>query len=144
MVVRTIDIILIAALLGGVAWTFKVKNDSEDALARMAALERKIAHEREVIDLLRADWSLLTSPERLERLVERYNDALGLIEARPQQFVTLSDVPEKSPLIQFETLTAQERQAAVSPLDAWLVTGSTSHGIPRRSDIVEEEGKRVR
>lgn len=93
MIVRTIDIIMVAALLGSASWTFKVKNDSEQALARVAELENRIEREREAIDILRADWSLLTSPDRLEHLVQRHKDELGLEPARPEQYMNMDAVP---------------------------------------------------
>jgi cell division protein FtsL len=97
MIVRTVDIIMVAALLGAASWTFKVKNDSERAHAKVAELERQIEREREAVDLLRADWSLLTSPDRLQALVERHNGELGLEDARPEQFVGIEEVPVKPP-----------------------------------------------
>lgn len=97
MIVRTIDIIMVAALLGSATWTFKVKNDSERAHARVAELERQIAREREAVVLLRADWALLTSPDRLEALVERHREELGLEMARPEQFVGIEEVPVRPP-----------------------------------------------
>jgi cell division protein FtsL len=95
MIVRTFDIIVVAALLGSATWTFKVKNDSERAHERVAELERQIEREREAVDLLRADWSLLTSPDRLQALVERHREELGLETARPEQFVDIEEVPSR-------------------------------------------------
>ena len=124
MIVRTVDIVLIAALLGSAAWTFKVKNDSEQALARVADLEAQIAREREAIALLRADWSLLTSPDRLARLVERHQSQLGLEAAKPDQFIGLGEIPEKVP--QFHHSPDIERAEAAGPFDSdlGLTTGS--------------------
>ncbi len=75
---RSLDFLMIVALIAGAAWTFKIKADSEAALQRATVLERQIELEREAIDLLRADWSLLTSPDRLQKLVDHYRDELQL------------------------------------------------------------------
>ncbi|MCB1464340.1 MAG: hypothetical protein KDJ90_18420 [Nitratireductor sp.] len=90
---RTLDVIMIAALIGAASWTFKVKYDSEAAMARVAKLEKRLQIEKEAIDILNADWSLLTSPERLKKLVERYREELPLEPTEPKMIGTLEDVP---------------------------------------------------
>ncbi len=96
---RTLDIVMIGALIAGAGWTFKVKHDAEQAVARVETLETRIRLEREAIEILKADWSLLTSPERLEALIERYKDELMLDHAQPRQIVTFDKIPEKQPEI---------------------------------------------
>lgn len=90
---RGVNIILLALLIAVVSWTFKVKNDSQIALARVAELERQIAAEKIEIDLLKSDWSLLTSPERLQDLVTRYGDELNLKPMLPEQLAREDDLP---------------------------------------------------
>jgi hypothetical protein len=96
---RTLDIVMIGALIAGAGWTFKVKHDAEQAVARVETLETRIRLEREAIEILKADWSLLTSPDRLEVLLTRYKEELGLENAQPRQIVPLDKVPEKQPEI---------------------------------------------
>jgi hypothetical protein len=96
---RTLDIVMIGALIAGAGWTFKVKHDAEQAVARVETLETRIRLEREAMEILKADWSLLTSPERLEALIERYKDELMLDHAQPRQILTLGEIPEKQPEI---------------------------------------------
>lgn len=117
---RTVDIIMIGALIAGAAWTFKVKYDSEIAVARVARLEKQLQLEREAIDILKADWSLLTSPERLEKLVERYREELQLETVAPQQVGTLDEIPERSAA----TDPATEDFAAGGAPDRSAVTGA--------------------
>lgn len=90
---RSFDILMIVALIAGAAWTFKIKSDSEAALQRTAVLQRQIELEREAIDLLRADWSLLTSPERLQKLVDRYRDELQLEPATAGHIGQAREIP---------------------------------------------------
>lgn len=92
---RTIDILMVGLLLGGAAFTYKIKHDSEVAIERVAELERKIKSEQDAIDVLLADWSLLTSPARLEKLVAKYREELGLEEIVSTQLGSLNEVPEK-------------------------------------------------
>jgi len=94
-VLRTIDVLMVALLLGGAAFTYKIKHDSEVAIERVAELERKIKSEQDAIDVLLADWSLLTSPARLEKLVAKYREELGLEEVVSTQIGTIDEVPAK-------------------------------------------------
>jgi len=57
-VLRSLDLFMIALLIGVVIWTFKVKHDSEVALERVTKLEKKIKAEEIEIDLLNSDWGL--------------------------------------------------------------------------------------
>lgn len=94
---RPLDVAMIAALIAAGSWTFKVKHDSELAMQRVGELERAIAAEREAIDILRSDWALLTSPDRLQRLVERHGGELKLTPLDPERIVRIDDIPLKTP-----------------------------------------------
>ena len=91
-VLRAFDLLMIGVLLAVVFWTFKVKNDSQVALEKVAKLERQIEAERIEIGLLKSDWSLLTSPVRLEQLVVRYERELQLEPMVPSQLASESDL----------------------------------------------------
>lgn len=90
---RTLDVVMIGLLLGGAAFTFKVKQDSEAAIDRVATLQNQINAEQDAIDVLQADWSLLTDPKRLQTLAERYGDQLGLEPLDPAAIGKVTDVP---------------------------------------------------
>ena len=99
IVFRWLDIAMVVVLLGVVGWTFKVKHDSHLTLDRVAELERRIAAEKAEIELLKSDWSLLTSPTRLQELVERYGDQLELQPMQPEQLIGEENLPQyKRPL----------------------------------------------
>lgn len=103
---RTLDVVMIGLLLGGTAFTFKIKQDSEAAIERVQQLERRIAAEREAIDVLRADWSLLNDPRRLQKLAERYGEQLGLEPLKPEQIGSFEDIPERPPSLPREGAAA--------------------------------------
>ena len=92
---RTIDIIMILVMVSAAAVTYKIKADSEEELRQVRKIERQIAEEEDSIDLLKADWSLLTQPSRIQRLVDAHKDALGLQATDSRQVTDLSAVPEK-------------------------------------------------
>lgn len=90
---RTFDIILIAAMLVAATVTYKIKYDAEKQIAVINKLKREIKHEEDTIRLLRADWSLLTQPGRLQKLVEVYDAELGLKPIEALQITHVDDIP---------------------------------------------------
>jgi hypothetical protein len=127
-------LIMIAALIGTAGYTFKIKHDAEQAAARVETLETRMRLEREAIDILKADWSLLTSPDRLEKLVERHKEELGLEPATPRQIVTIDKIPQRPPElapIDGEDLPEDGREASTGD---GTVTGSIA-----RLDTADDE-----
>ena len=125
---RTVDIIMIGLLLGGAAFTFKIKHDSELAIARVAELEKQIQAERDAIDVLKADWSLLSDPKRLELLVEKYREDLGLEILDPVNIGTLGEVPEKIAIP--DTLPGRDI-AGIIEKDQKIITGTVNRARAR-------------
>jgi hypothetical protein len=85
--------ILIAVMVGAAAFTYKTKQEAEHELAAVRKLESSIRFEKDSIDLLQADWSLLTQPARLQKLAEAYQADLQLQPVQPHQFARLAEVP---------------------------------------------------
>lgn len=94
---RSLDIVMIGLLLGGAAFTFKVKHDSEVAIEEVTKLQNQIKAEQDAIDILKADWSLLTDPKRLQVLVERYKDQLGIEPLDPTAIGDITEIPVRPP-----------------------------------------------
>ncbi|HEU4987624.1 MAG TPA: hypothetical protein VFT89_11235 [Rhizobiaceae bacterium] len=95
---RTTDMVLIAVMLSAAAFTYKIKGDAETKLAEIRKLETAIRLEEDTIDVLKADWSLLTQPARLQRLTEIYSSQLELVPVEAQQIVEIEDLPMAPPL----------------------------------------------
>ena len=93
---RTFDIIMIAAMLVAATVTYTIKYDAEKQIAIIAKLKRQIDSEKDTITLLRADWALMTQPGRLQSLVGVYAKELNLQPIEPEQFVMgVDEVPER-------------------------------------------------
>lgn len=90
---KTVDIVLVALMLCATAWTFSVKHEAEIIETQLRAVERQIAHERDTISLLEADWSLLNQPYRLQRLATAFEDELVLKPFEPAQIVSPDELP---------------------------------------------------
>lgn len=97
---RTSDIVLIGVMLSAAAFTYKSKHDTEAMLERIAKLESQIEFEKDQIDVLKADWSLLTQPSHLQQLIDIYGEELGLKALDPKQIIDvngLTSIPFPQP-----------------------------------------------
>lgn len=103
---RTSDIVLIGVMVAAAAMTYSIKRDAGEQLATVRKLQTQIRTEEETIDLLKADWSLLTQPSRLQRLVERYQEQLGLEQVNPYQFARIDSLPQRP--LSIEDITAAD------------------------------------
>ena len=92
---KTFDIIMIMVMVSAAAVTYRIKATSEDQLRQVQRLEKQIANEEDSIDLLKADWSLLTQPSRIEKLAKAHVGELGLVATDSRQVTDLSAIPEK-------------------------------------------------
>jgi len=95
MISRYVNLVLVIGVLAAAATVYDMKHDAERAAERVAELQRKIEEERERLQILRAEWSLLNDPARLQRLVERYNEHLNLQPLSVEQITRIDDVPVK-------------------------------------------------
>ena len=75
---RPSDIVLIAVMVAAAAFTYKTKQEAEGQLDAVRKLQAQIRFEEDSINLLKADWSLLTQPSRLQRLATTYDAELQL------------------------------------------------------------------
>jgi hypothetical protein len=99
-VFRTSDIVLIAVMVAAAAFTYKTKHEAEDRLAQVRKIEAEIKYEQDTTDLLKADWSMLTQPSRLQKLAEIYQAELKLAPVEASQIGSLEDLPQKPVEIQ--------------------------------------------
>ncbi|MBL8584578.1 MAG: hypothetical protein JNL61_20430 [Rhizobiaceae bacterium] len=90
---RTSDVILFAVMVSAAAFTYKTKHEAENRLDVVRKLEAQIRLEEDTIDLLKADWSLLTQPARLQKLTEIYQSELDLQPTSARQIVGIEEVP---------------------------------------------------
>lgn len=95
MMFRATDMVMIGLMVAAAAFTYKTKHDAENQYEQIRKVEAQIRYEEDTISILKADWSLLTQPGRLQRLVETYGEQLKLATVEPTQIVTLDAVPLK-------------------------------------------------
>ncbi len=86
----SIAFVAVAALL-----VFQLKYRTEAVSERVVALQRNVDAEQETISLLRAEWSFLVQPSRIQALVERHRERLQLEPVNPEQIIHLDAVPAR-------------------------------------------------
>ncbi|MBS9720928.1 hypothetical protein JYU29_09545 [Tianweitania sp. BSSL-BM11] len=94
---RATDMVMIGLMVAAAAFTYKTKHEAENQFDLLAKTESQIRYEEDTISILKADWSLLTQPARLQRLTETYATELDLLPVEPQQIVTLDAIPQRPP-----------------------------------------------
>lgn len=95
MMNRLITGILLTLMIGAAIVVYDLKHRVETASVHVAGLERDIEREREAIALLKAEWSHLTQPTRLQELIERYGTVFELENIEATQISTIADIPLK-------------------------------------------------
>lgn len=109
-------------MVAAAAFTYKTKHDAEDKYSEVRKLEAAIRFEEDSIDVLKADWSLLTQPARLQRLVEKFTDQLKLAPVNPHQIVDLGALPAKEMAVE----DVIEGEIAARPAQDKIETGSVT------------------
>ncbi len=89
---RFVNICLVLALVALAYVIYQVKYEARALDEEIASLNKEIDSERDSLAVLRAEWSLLNRPERIERLAEKY---LKLGPIQPRQLVTLDNVTDR-------------------------------------------------
>ena len=95
--IRLINICVIAALFVAAAYDYKIKFESTQRAEQVAKLRTEIRREHDAIAALRAEWSRLDNPARIQELAKRH---LALKPVEQRQFDRLDQLPERpTPLV---------------------------------------------
>jgi cell division protein FtsL len=91
---RLLNLCVIGALVLAAAYVYKIKFESTRQAERVAKLRMEIRREHDAIASLRAQWSKLDNPLRIEELAQRH---LKLQQVDARQFDRLEQLPERPP-----------------------------------------------
>lgn len=90
---RLVNLTLIILTALAAVTVYQVKHRSDQAAERVAAAKRAVESEEEAMSLLKAEWSLLVQPARIQGLIERHADEFVLQSIEPGQIGTISAIP---------------------------------------------------
>lgn len=94
MILRILNLIVVGVLILAAAYVYRIKFDSTVQAERLAKIRGEVRRERDTIAALRAQWSELDNPARIEALAKRF---LPLKPIEPTQFSSLDQLPERPP-----------------------------------------------
>lgn len=123
---RWIPIVSAAAVCLSAAAVFQIKFRAETVAQDVAGLQRKVDEEKEAVSALKAEWSYLIQPGRIQELAETFYARLQLQPLEAEQIGTFDMLPERRPAI------APESRAA---LDELLIS---TQGL---DDLIAENGR---
>jgi hypothetical protein len=89
---RFLNVLAIAALIGSAVYAYSIKYATLYQAERMAKLQRELQSETDSVAMLRAEWSHVAAPVRVEALADKY---LGGQVMELSQIATLSSLPDK-------------------------------------------------
>jgi len=92
---RLLHLLVIGCLVAAAVALYQVKYESTAYVQRIAKLRTEIRDERDRIAALRADWTRLASPERIQDLAQRH---LGMAPAAPVRIEEIAALPDKPDL----------------------------------------------
>jgi cell division protein FtsL len=131
---RFINICLVLGLVALACVIYQVKYQARGIDGEIKALNGQIDEERDAIAVLRAEWSLLNRPERIERLAQKH---LKLAPAKPVQIVTLDKVTDRD----FDPARLTQDTPAPAPDAAPAAKSTPPEGKPKVSIASGSEGE---
>jgi hypothetical protein len=93
---RLLHLLVVATLVFAAADVYKIKFDSTLQAEKVAKLRAEVRRERDAIAALRATWSELDNPERLQGLAKRH---LPLKPVDISQYDALDHLPDRPPQV---------------------------------------------
>jgi cell division protein FtsL len=91
---RFLNIVAILALVGSAIYAYSIKYQTSYRAEQIAKTKLEIKSEHDAIAVLRAEWSFMTRPERVQQLADRYLDLQPLTADKIE---TARGLPERAP-----------------------------------------------
>ncbi|MFH6783670.1 MULTISPECIES: cell division protein FtsL [Methylobacterium] len=91
--IRLLHLAAIAGLIASAIYAYSIKYDTLYQAEQVAKLKTRLRKERDAIAVLRAEWQLLTRPDRLQGAVDKY---LTLEPIGTNHLGRLADLPVKA------------------------------------------------
>ncbi|MCJ2129971.1 hypothetical protein [Methylobacterium sp. E-045] len=124
--IRLLNVLAILGLIGSAIYAYSIKYDTLYQAGQVSKAKSQLHKERQAIAVLRAEWQLLTRPDRLQAAVERH---LALEPIGVTHLGRLADLPmrpdrgDEIGRLLAATATPKEK-SAVKAADEPRTTGS--------------------
>ena len=90
---RAANFVLFGVMVGLLMLIYQQKHETRQLESRAGELSREIAGQTRALAVLRAEWTYLTRPERLERIAR---EQLGLKPVAAEQVVPFSEIAARA------------------------------------------------
>lgn len=134
--IKLLNIALTIAVLVVALQVYGLEHKSRDAGKQLSVLREEIAEERETIRRLRAEWSYLNTPARLERLASRH---LSHGQEDVKRILKQDQIKDQVPALQKkEAAPSGEQSDPINDIlsgDVIAETGSTPEVEPQADPI---------
>jgi hypothetical protein len=128
--VRIIHLLVIGVLVFAAAYVYRIKMESTERTERVLRLRAEIREQRDAIAVLRAEWTRLDAPLRLQGLAERH---LPLKPLSATQYDSLKNLPERPPSLvkpgQLDPIGAM-----INTIDAAAPAATVTGSVPPTGD----------
>ena len=89
VVMRVVNFTLFGVMIGLLMLIYQQKHETRQLEARAAALSRDISDQTRALAVLRAEWTYLTRPERLEKIAQ---ERMGLEPVSADQIKSFAEI----------------------------------------------------
>ncbi|MCC3246526.1 hypothetical protein LG047_14585 [Methylocystis sp. WRRC1] len=127
---RLLNIVAILSLVGSAVYAYSIKYQTSYRAEQIAKTKIEIKAERDAIAVLRAEWSYMTRPERLQPLADKYLADLKPLQVT--QLVAAQSLPEKAARVDAigSKLDSLGLSAAATPIAAPQAPTTTPKAAP--------------
>lgn len=131
---RFFQIFMVVVTVGVSVVVYALKYDTGRNAVAIAELKQKIAEEEDAISVLKAEWSMLSRPDRLQELAEKY---LELAPLTPTHLASLNEIELKPAEMQMDALVMQALGGTdeMNLLETELAAGPVFAPAPLRKPI---------
>lgn len=91
--IRLLNLLAVMGLIGSAIYAYSTKYDTLYQSAQVSKAKSELHRERQAIAVLRAEWQLLTRPDRLQAAVQRH---LALEPIGTSHLGRLADLPARA------------------------------------------------
>ena len=117
---RFLNLCVLGLLVAAAAYVYEIKFESTLRAERIAKMRGDVQRERDAIAALRAEWTTLENPARIQGLARRH---LHLRPAEATQYDALDRLPERPPSI-VQPAPVDAIAETIDNMDLNPVTGS--------------------
>ena len=90
--IRLLNILAVCGLIASAGFAYSTKYDTLYQAGQVSKRKKELHEERQAVAVLRAEWQLLTRPDRLQAAVERH---LALEPIGIEHLARLADLPAR-------------------------------------------------